>query len=280
MLICLLAEGRKWTVNSGATHPSTCQALRLRYLLLEVTTTFQKDFPGGSDGKSVCLQWGRPRFDPWVGKMPWRRKWQPTRLLLSGKSHGWRSLVGYSSWGRKELDTTERLHFGHHLSELRIQPHSSKQPVTPHRMETSPDRRRLPLSHLDPLMTQPGSVGNGIGSSRLLRASQHWEGVVPRAQMRIYAMLKEIKRRLTVAFEHFLVYQVLSSALEVHFLVHSVGHQHRASLTMFCQDELLSWQVIWPCRPCEVRALSPTFWREELEALRVRGFVFAPKLCN
>ena len=41
----------------------------------------------------------------------WRRKWQPTTVLLPGKSHGWRSLVGYSPWGRKESDTTERLHF-------------------------------------------------------------------------------------------------------------------------------------------------------------------------
>ena len=41
----------------------------------------------------------------------WRRKWQPTPVLLPGKFHGWRSLVGYSPWGRKELDTTERLHF-------------------------------------------------------------------------------------------------------------------------------------------------------------------------
>ena len=37
-----------------------------------------------------------------------RRKWQPTPVLLSGKSHGWRSLVGYSPWGREESDTTER----------------------------------------------------------------------------------------------------------------------------------------------------------------------------
>ena len=51
----------------------------------------------------------RPRFDPWVGKIPWRRKWQPTPVLLPGESHGGRSLVGYSPWGRK--DTTERLHF-------------------------------------------------------------------------------------------------------------------------------------------------------------------------
>ena len=40
----------------------------------------------------------------------WRRKWQPTPVLLSGKSHGPRSLVGYSPWGRKESDMTERLH--------------------------------------------------------------------------------------------------------------------------------------------------------------------------
>ena len=37
-----------------------------------------------------------------VGKIPWRGKWQPTPVLLPGKSHGWRSLVGYSPWGRKE----------------------------------------------------------------------------------------------------------------------------------------------------------------------------------
>ena len=70
-----------------------------------------EDFPGGSDGKSVCLQCSRPGFDAWVGKIPWRRKWQPTPGLLSGKSHGQRSLVGYSPWSRKESDMTERLHF-------------------------------------------------------------------------------------------------------------------------------------------------------------------------
>ena len=66
-------------------------------------------FPGGSDGKVSAYNVG-DRFDPWVGKILWRRKWQPTPVLLPGKSHGWRSLVGYSLWGRKELDTTERLH--------------------------------------------------------------------------------------------------------------------------------------------------------------------------
>ena len=58
---------------------------------------------------------GRPRFNPWVGKIPWRRKWQPIPVLLPGKSHGQRSVVGCSPWGCKESDTTERLHF-HFLS--------------------------------------------------------------------------------------------------------------------------------------------------------------------
>ena len=50
-------------------------------------------------------------FDLWVGKIPWRTTWQPTPVFLPGESYGWRSLIGYSPWGRKELDTTERLHF-------------------------------------------------------------------------------------------------------------------------------------------------------------------------
>ena len=48
-------------------------------------------------------------FDPWVGKLPWKKKWQPTPVLLPGESHGQWSLVGYSPWGCKELDKTERL---------------------------------------------------------------------------------------------------------------------------------------------------------------------------
>ena len=51
------------------------------------------------------------RVRSWVGKISWRRKWQSTPVLLPGKSHGQRSLVGYSLWGCKESDTTERLHF-------------------------------------------------------------------------------------------------------------------------------------------------------------------------
>ena len=58
----------------------------------------------------------RPGFDPWVGKIPWRRKWQHTPVFLPGKSHGWGSLVGCRLWGRTESDTTECFHFHFSLS--------------------------------------------------------------------------------------------------------------------------------------------------------------------
>ena len=47
---------------------------------------------------------------------PRRRQWHPTPVLLPGKSHGWRSLLGCSPWGHEESDTTERLHFHFSLS--------------------------------------------------------------------------------------------------------------------------------------------------------------------
>ena len=52
-------------------------------------------------------------FDPWVGEIPWRRKWQPTPVFLPRKSHGQRSLVGYRPWGCKESDITEQLSTWH-----------------------------------------------------------------------------------------------------------------------------------------------------------------------
>ena len=56
--------------------------------------------------ESAC-QCRRCEFDPWVGKIPWRRAWQPTPVLLPGESHRQRSLAGYSPWGCKESDMAE-----------------------------------------------------------------------------------------------------------------------------------------------------------------------------
>ena len=58
----------------------------------------------------ICLQCRRPGFDPWVGKILWRRKWQAIPRFLPGEVHGQRSLVGYNPWSHKELDMTEHTH--------------------------------------------------------------------------------------------------------------------------------------------------------------------------
>ena len=81
-----------------------CLIIRYYALIL-----FPLGFPGGSDSKVSACNAGDPGSIP--GKIPWRGKWQSIPALLPGKSHGWSSLIGYSPWGHKESDTTERLHF-------------------------------------------------------------------------------------------------------------------------------------------------------------------------
>ena len=63
-------------------------------------------FPGGVSGKESvcqCRRLKRHGFDPWVGKIPWRRKCQATPVFFPGKFHGQRSLAGYSPWGHKRV---------------------------------------------------------------------------------------------------------------------------------------------------------------------------------
>ena len=59
--------------------------------------------PWWLSGKESACQYRRHRFDPWVGKIPWWRKWQPTPVFLPGESHGQRSLEGYHPWGCKRV---------------------------------------------------------------------------------------------------------------------------------------------------------------------------------
>ena len=56
----------------------------------------------------IGLQCRRPRFDPWVGKIPWGREWLPTPVFLPGEFHGERSLVSHSPWGHTKSDMTEQ----------------------------------------------------------------------------------------------------------------------------------------------------------------------------
>ena len=63
----------------------------------------------GKESTCQCRRHGRCGFYPWVGKIPWRKKWQFTPVFLPGKFHGQRSQAGYSAWGCKESDRTWRL---------------------------------------------------------------------------------------------------------------------------------------------------------------------------
>ena len=58
---------------------------------------------------------GRPGFSPWIGKIPWRKKWVPTPVFLPGEFHGQRSLTGNSLWGPKELDAIQWLICTYHI---------------------------------------------------------------------------------------------------------------------------------------------------------------------
>ena len=69
------------------------------------TESFQ--IPTSKESTCQCRRLGRLCFNPWVGKIPWSRKWQSTPLFLPRKFHGQRSLGGYSPWDHKESDTTE-----------------------------------------------------------------------------------------------------------------------------------------------------------------------------
>ena len=74
------------------------------------------DFPGDESGKECACQcrWcKRCGFNPWVGMIPWGRKWQPTSVLLPWEFHGQRNLVGYNPQGHQESDTTEHVYSWH-----------------------------------------------------------------------------------------------------------------------------------------------------------------------
>ena len=70
---------------------------------ISLSNTFNQGISGGKESTCHCR---KCRLDSWVGMIPWRKKWQGGPVFWAIKSHGQRSLVGYSPWYHKELDTT------------------------------------------------------------------------------------------------------------------------------------------------------------------------------
>ena len=94
--------------------------LKERYHGLFASGFLPSGFPWWLSGKEPICQCRRCRFDPWIRKISWRRKWQPTSVFLPGKSHIQRSLVGYSQWGvkrvRHDLATQQQQQQPQHLT--------------------------------------------------------------------------------------------------------------------------------------------------------------------
>ena len=89
-----VGEGKLVNCHSNLT------LLLSKHYKLEVTVRI----PRWHSGKESICQHRRRSFDPWVRKIPWSRKWQPTPVFLPGESHGQRSLAGSSPWGCQESD--------------------------------------------------------------------------------------------------------------------------------------------------------------------------------
>ena len=105
----LILDGVLFGDNYSGFCMSSYSDLKIQEVILDLNTVSYKimRLPRWLSGKKILLPSRRRRFDPWG------RKWQPTPAFLPGKSHGQRNLVGYSPWGHKELDTTERLSTAH-----------------------------------------------------------------------------------------------------------------------------------------------------------------------
>ena len=98
-VISILETTRLWGTNTNHIHRNSLYSPK--YLVGFCFSEYGIYLPGGSVSR-VCLQCRRPRFHPWVVKIPWRRKWLPTPIFLPGKFHGQRGLESYSPWVHKE----------------------------------------------------------------------------------------------------------------------------------------------------------------------------------
>ena len=96
--------GAWWAAVHGVAQSRT----RLKQLSSSSSNTFL-GFPGSAVKESACQcrRHKRRGYNPWVGKILWRRKWQPTLVFLPRKFHGQKSLVGHNPQGHKVLDKTQ-----------------------------------------------------------------------------------------------------------------------------------------------------------------------------
>ena len=83
---------------------------RLNFFIFSTKPNGASQMCSGKESTCQCERCKKHEFNPWIRKMPRRRKWEPTPVFLPGKFHGQRSLVGYSPWVGKKSDVTEHAH--------------------------------------------------------------------------------------------------------------------------------------------------------------------------
>ena len=118
------ASSKKFSVKHDCSHHplscvcksmNVCMCVHMHQVHTHKTAFYylSPSFPGGTVGKESacqCKRCKRLEFNPWIRKIPWRRKWQSPPVFLPEESHGERSLAGNSPWGHRELDMTEHTH--------------------------------------------------------------------------------------------------------------------------------------------------------------------------
>ena len=110
ILLCIKQITNENLLYGTRNYSILCRDLSGKEIQKEGDINICIGFPSGPSGKEPacqCRRHERCGFNPWVGKIPWRRAQQPTSTFLPGESHGQRSLAGYSPRSHKELDMTE-----------------------------------------------------------------------------------------------------------------------------------------------------------------------------
>ena len=100
-----------WKMANINIHIYFSKIWELRYKIrVQISSFFRASqvAPVVKEPACQCRRHKRCGFDPWVRKIPWRKKWHPTPVFLPGKSHWQRSLAGWSPWGCRGSDTTEQ----------------------------------------------------------------------------------------------------------------------------------------------------------------------------
>ena len=187
----------------------------------------------------ICLHCGKPKFNPWVGKIPWRREWQLTLVFLPGEFHGQGSLADYSPRGCKESDTTERVtlslsHIPNVQSPTQMHTHWVKLcfklyviclSLLPQNMGTTPEAlRECPTTS-----SASASMMNHPYNSKP-RCSQLWDGWARAVQRAQGAVRPPLLYPVTPRSSHFLLFATpvcdSRSLLLITLLTHSWNHKH------------------------------------------------------